>query len=59
MITDNLFVAVTSDDISWNICDRHMVDSAEFLHKHLKKRGIKQPKIVICESTPLAILIMQ
>lgn len=58
LITDNLSVAVSSDDISWNIRDRHMVDSAESLHKHLKKRGIKQPKIVICESTPLAILLM-
>ncbi len=38
-----------ADDVTWNIRDRHMVDSAESLRDNLKKRGIKQPKIVICE----------
>jgi erythromycin esterase-like protein len=38
-----------ADEISWNIRDRHMVATAEALRKHLQKRGIDNPRIVVCE----------
>ncbi len=38
-----------ADDITWNIRDRHMVETAWALKEHLKSYGNSTPKIVICE----------
>ncbi|CAK0779844.1 hypothetical protein CVIRNUC_004868 [Coccomyxa viridis] len=35
------------DDITWNIRDKHMVDTALALKEHLKRYGTPTPKIVI------------
>ena len=46
-------ICACTDDITWNIRDKHMVDNALALKEHLKRYGIATPRIVICEPLPL------
>lgn len=38
---------VCRDALTWNIRDKHMVDTLQALDQHLQNGGIKRPKIVV------------
>ena len=42
-------VCVGAEELTWNIRDRHMVETVQLLLEHLQARGIPDPKIVICK----------
>ena len=51
-------ICLGADDITWNIRDRHMVETAWALKEHLKSYGNPTPKIVICECTTPRVLFL-
>lgn len=44
-----IWMPLDADVITWNIRDRHMVETAWALKEHLKSYGSATPKIVVCE----------
>lgn len=42
-----LMSGVCRDALTWNVRDKHMVDTLQALDQHLQEGGVERPKLVV------------